>query len=336
MDAHFASDLRKFLTEHSSPYCLVDFGNLQVWPDVNVLTIITHFCKEQLLRPAEVFIVSEEKSTAEKFLKECIAKPDENKQYVPIDFFGPASWNLRSVEYKELWDKIKYPCIPLGDISENTQGIKTGNNEIFTVTTEDMEKYQLDKDWLLPIVHPTNIQRYGLLDPGEYVIYTDGSRGITTSVNIKNYLQTHKNTLEKRAECNKGMYPWWRLQRPRDSRLLFSSERLLVPLYSTHNRFCATDVPYVGMTDLYIVVPTDYQLFWLPAYRTLGPDEVSRPRPLRRPSSSPSWAPSWAPASCHPRWSRRASCPCSGSPGGAAPRYNISTTHRGLSAAPLR
>ncbi|NVM27114.1 MAG: hypothetical protein HWN70_14525, partial [Desulfobacterales bacterium] len=54
-----------------------------------------------------------------------------------------------------------------------------------------------------------------------------------------------------------GLYPWWRLQRPRDRDMMLHGERILVPLYATENRFFFSKDPIVGMTDVYIIVTTD-------------------------------------------------------------------------------
>ena len=74
---------------------------------------------------------------------------------------------------------------------------------------------------------------------------------------IKSYLSQFKTELSKRAECNKGQYPWWRLQRPRDRNKMLHGERILVPLYSTKNRFYHSKEAVVGMTDIYIISTTN-------------------------------------------------------------------------------
>lgn len=128
---------------------------------------------------------------------------------------------------------------------------------MFTVSEEVVVGRHLERNWLLPLAQAENVQRHELLLANEYVIYTDGSRDIKGAPNVMSYLLPYRHDLQQRAECRDGLYPWWRLQRPRDPNLIRSDSRILVPLYATHNRFLATSEPYVGMTDIYILVPVD-------------------------------------------------------------------------------
>jgi hypothetical protein len=258
MEAHFSNTLRRFLVQNAHPTILVDFGNLQVWPRVNVLTVIAIFTKRQQSVETLVYLgESDGKESAEAFLGKCARDPRCRRYRVRSEVFGEAAWHLRALRASSLWNKIDAHSTPVRCICENTQGIKTGNNEAFTVTEQVVAEKRLERDWLLPLVQAENVQRYELLPTNEYIIYTDGSRDISGAPNIMSYLLPFKPELQQRAECRDGLYPWWRLQRPRDSSLIRSDQRILVPLYATHNRFFATVEPYVGMTDIYILVPLD-------------------------------------------------------------------------------
>jgi len=258
MEAHFSAGLRRYILQNARPTILVDFENLQVWPDVNVLTVIAVFTKGQPSKEPIVFLseAAQDKS-AEFFLKRCASYKEYHEYQVSPEIFGEAAWHLRALRGSNLWNKINMQSIPLKNVCENTQGIKTGNNTAFTVSEQIVEKKHLEKDWLLPLAQAENVQRYEILLANEYVIYTDGLRDINDAPNIMSYLKPYKQELQRRAECKDGLYPWWRLQRSRDSNIIRSSKRILVPLYATHNRFCATLEQYVGMTDVYILVPTD-------------------------------------------------------------------------------
>jgi hypothetical protein len=236
----------------------VDFGNLQVWPEVSVLTVITVFTKGQPSGMTLVYLAetSGEKS-AEAFLKKCVAAPNYCQYQVPSDVFGEDAWHLRASRGSSVWNKIDMRSVPVASVCDNTQGIKTGNNVAFTVSEQTVVEKHLERDLLLPLAQAEHVQRHELLPAGEYVIYTDGSKDINDVPNIMSHLLPHKQELLQRAECKDGLYPWWRLQRPRDPNLIRSDRRILVPLYATHNRFFATSEPYVGMTDIYILVPID-------------------------------------------------------------------------------
>ncbi len=258
LEAHFANSLRQFLAQNAHPVILVDFGNLQVWTEVNVLTIIAIFTKGHPSNNTLVYAAetSNEKS-ADVFLKNCIKIPSYCRYEVPSEVFSAGAWHLRALGGSAVWKKVVMQSVTVGTICDNTQGIKTGNNAAFTVNEQTVTEKHLERNWLLPLAQAEYVQRYELLPTNEYVIYSDGSKDIKDAPNIMSHLLPYKPELGQRAECKDGLYPWWRLQRPRDPNLIRSDKRILVPLYATHNRFFATPEPYVGMTDIYILVPTD-------------------------------------------------------------------------------
>jgi len=264
MEAHFGSSLRGFLTEHASPALLVDFGNLQVWPEANVLTVIAVFSRGEQGRSMHVYVGHDgDDKSAQAFLERCASNDPYCHYEVEPGTFGESAWHPRALRSGNLWDKVKKLSTPLGELCETTQGVKTGNNAVFTVSTEAVVGRGLESDWLLPLAQAQSIQRYEVLDEKEYVIYTDGSRDIQEAPNIASYLLPHEHLLRQRAECREGLYPWWRLQRPRDPELIRSSTRILVPLYATHNRFFPTAAQLVGMTDVYIMVPRNNQYSYM-------------------------------------------------------------------------
>lgn len=257
LEAQLSALLRKHLTESVRPSLIVDFGNLQVWPDVNVLTIVCAFRKSTLATQTEVYVADEQRfSTASEFLAEAVRSRDSMPHLIGSGRFGEDPWYLRAMEGAELWDRVRRQSVRLDQLTTNTQGIKTGNNAVFTVSPEVVERCGLEQHALLPAVSAQELHRYRIRADG-FVIYTDGSFTIDETPAIKSYLHRFKAQLSRRAECSRGLYPWWRLQRPRDRQLMTSGDRILVPLYATRNRFFYTETPVVGMTDVYLIFRRD-------------------------------------------------------------------------------
>jgi type I restriction-modification system DNA methylase subunit len=255
LEAHLSSELRSFLTTYVQPLRIIDFGNLQVWPDVNVLTVICIFKKPSVVA-TEVHVADEDRfSTALEFFNREILNLERKPVSVDPDLFGSSPWYLRAIESAAVWEKMRGQSVALDKITNNTQGIKTGNNEVFTVSLSTVQELGLEREMLIPFAQAQNVRRYKI-HADEFVIYTDGSFDIDEVPAIKSYLSQFKEQLSKRAECNRGLYPWWRLQRPRDRDMLLEGERLLVPLYATENRFVFSKEVIVGMTDVYIIVTT--------------------------------------------------------------------------------
>jgi len=257
IEAYLSSALRNFLTTSVRPTRIIDFGNLQVWPEVNVLTVVCIFKKSPTVEATEVYVADERCfSTAVEFFGKGIMNASHGPLVVNAKTFGSEPWRLRAIEGAPIWGNVRSQAVTLGQISQNTQGIKTGNNSVFTVTLEVARKHDLEGKALIPVTQAQNLQRYSI-QADEFVIYVDGSFDIDETPAIKSYLSRFRAQLSKRAECNRGLYPWWRLQRPRDRKLVLHGPRILVPLYATENRFFFSKDPVVGMTDVYIVVVTD-------------------------------------------------------------------------------
>jgi hypothetical protein len=257
LEAQLSALLRSHLTQSVKPSLIVDFGNLQVWPDVNVLTIVCAFRRSAVAAQTEVYVADEERfSTASEFLAEAVSSPDSAAHLIDSGRFGEDPWYLRAMEGAELWDKVRGQSVRLDQLTMNTQGIKTGNNAVFMVSPEMVERYGLEQHALLPAVSAQEVHRYRMRADG-FVIYTDGSFNIDETPAIKSYLRRFKAQLSGRAECSRGLYPWWRLQRPRDRQLMTSGGRILVPLYATRNRFFYSERPVVGMTDVYLIFARD-------------------------------------------------------------------------------
>lgn len=268
IEAQLSAGLRNFLSQNSTLNLMIDFGNLQVWPDVNILTVVALFERGKRTAETHVFVAPDSANlTAEQFMAQTRDSGSEYHHKASSDLFTVEPWRFRALGQHGIWEKVRKVSFLLDKITANTQGIKTGNNEAFTVASETVEAERLERAWLLPLAEAEDIQRYEIRETGAWVIYTDGAHDIDDAPKIRQHLLPYRSALSERAECNKGQYEWWRLQRARDRDLIHSPKRLLVPLYATHNRFFATERPLVGMTDVYIIVPTDnhYSIWFLSA-----------------------------------------------------------------------
>jgi len=256
VEAYLTSKLRGFLTSHVQPIRIIDFGNLQVWPSVNVLTVICIFRKSSVAT-TEVYLADESRfPTALEFFNQEVASPEGRCLTVDAKLFSEGPWYLRAIESAPVWEKVRRRAIALEEITKNTQGIKTGNNKVFTVTSTTLQELGLERQALVPLAQAQDVRRYEI-SADQFVIYTDGSFDIEETPAIRAYLSQFRDALSGRAECNRGLYPWWRLQRPRDRDMVLYGGRILVPLYATENRFSFSEEVVVGMTDVYIIVTTD-------------------------------------------------------------------------------
>jgi len=82
-----------------------------------------------------------------------------------------------------------------------------------------------------------DIERFIHKERYEYLIYIDNNTNIQNFPNILKYLTVHKQKLLQRNEVKRGLYNWYRLERPRKKEIFDSPEKLIVPYRAEKNRF---------------------------------------------------------------------------------------------------
>ena len=256
LESHKSDKLRRFLSEQAPPRQIVDFGNLQVWPKINVLTVIPIFRKTSNQSPDIDVLTPSNYSSTEDFLERI--RVDDAKSAITADseYIDGNPWNFRALEAKVVWDRIEQLSTNLGDIADISQGIKTGNDDAFIVTEEEASKKNIDEDVLVCLARSQDIRRYRV-SSDRYLIYADENFNAETFPNAFSHLENHKERLSKRAETKDGKYPWWRLQRPRDRNIVLAEQKLLVPHFARENRFSYNHQQITGKTDTFLIVPSN-------------------------------------------------------------------------------
>ena len=146
-------------------------------------------------------------------------------------------WLFASNNNFKIIDKLNTDCILLGDIGDIEKGSTSGKNEVFTITEERANAYNIEKDLLRKNVKNGDIQRYFISNRGTYLIYTDNKTNFETYPNAFKYLNEFKEILSARNEVAQNLYPWWRMERPRKKEFYDSFEKIIVPYRADTNRF---------------------------------------------------------------------------------------------------
>lgn len=259
-ESYHADNLRKFIALNCDVEKLVDFRNFQPFgAEIGILCCILFIRKAKVNSTAEIlrfedFFVGDN-SEATKALNSSVEfnKSTPNsfcKFTLPQSCFDKSSWHISPQEVESLIDHISNGAEVLGDMMLQTQGVKTGLNHAFIVPTDYASQFDLEQELLLGLVKGKDIFPFNLASIQSLLIYTHDGIDIENYPNIYRHLSKYRDQLEKRAECRDGDYPWWRLQRPRNSEIVLSS-KILTPIYATFNRFgLSVDIPYaVGVTD---------------------------------------------------------------------------------------
>ncbi|MEA3428175.1 MAG: DNA methyltransferase, partial [Thermodesulfobacteriota bacterium] len=233
---NYAKLLRNYLKNYVEQ--IINFKNYLVFKDANVHTNIICACKTQ--KEKEIFYFEKkdgnEINTIDLNCNFSLFKLERGKLQ--------NEWVLANEENLHLFEKVSYNCYPLGDISEIEKGSTSGKNKIFTVSYEVAKINNFEKEILRKNVKNGDIRRYRHIERGNYLIYTDNNTNITEYQNIYKYLQFHKKTLMSRNEIKRGLYEWYRLERPRKKYIFDAPEKLIVPYRASKNRFSYDNEQY--------------------------------------------------------------------------------------------
>ena len=232
----YADKLRLFLNKHLE--IIVNFEKTLVFNDANVHTTLV-FAKKNTQNQLMQFYTY----TDNKPLK--MVDLGYGYTFCEIERIHQSNkWLIANNQNQKIIDKIHIDSILLADICEIEKGSTSGKNSIFTVTYEFAEKAHLEHELLRKNVKNGDIDRYLFVERGNYLIYTDNNINLDDFPNVSSYLNQFKEELSSRNEAAKGIYSWYRLERPRNKTLFDSNEKLIVPYRATKNRFAYDNQQY--------------------------------------------------------------------------------------------
>ena len=116
-------------------------------------------------------------------------------------------------------------------------GIKTGKNTVFILSREEADHHGVEDEILKPIYRGSDVERFQMSEPEEYLIYTDGI-DLEDYPNALDYLREHKEALESRKDAtfrNKDK-EWYELNIPHSVEDM-EAEKLICPEMSQRNNY---------------------------------------------------------------------------------------------------
>jgi type I restriction-modification system DNA methylase subunit len=233
IEATYASSLRDFITKNSSVLKLVDFFNCSIFEYASIHNIITILSKQRQNSETEVAVFSE-------FSVNSLVAPNNFRTFKAV--LNTGDWLLAGATELNVFRKIGTNCTTLGNLATIEQGQKSGLNSVFCVGEELANGFE--KEPLRKMIKNSHIGKYYIDYKKLYLIYADDSFDISKCPIIRQYLLRHKDKLKARAEAKDGLYPWYRLQRPRDEKLFSVDEKIVVPYRAPCNRFAYDNQQY--------------------------------------------------------------------------------------------
>lgn len=155
-------------------------------------------------------------------------KTEFSSELVSITLQTPASVFGITKEQFYLIEKLKASSVTIDDIAEEmASGISTGGDKVFRVSNELVEEQNFEKEIVKPVLVGGDIDKYCLNYKNQSLIYTNRSIDIGNYINIKKYLFSHKDRLDRRSETRAGSLPWYSLGRQRYP-LLFEEDKIIL------------------------------------------------------------------------------------------------------------
>lgn len=225
----YAKKLRAYLKDHATK--IINFKDHRVFDAASIHTCISISSKESQSDEITFFETTSDKQLTSNDIE------SEFRSFVIKRSDLNDNWIIADQSASSIINKLNKAAILLGNISTIKKGATSGNREIFTILKSFAEKNKFEKELLKTSINSKDIKRYLLVDSGEYLIYVDNNTNIKKYPNIYKYLLTYQKVLSKRNEVINEVYPWYRLERPREKEVFDAYEKIVVPYRAESNMF---------------------------------------------------------------------------------------------------
>lgn len=162
------------------------------------------------------------------------------------------NWIVLNYEDKIFYEKIEKKCeYTLEDICTSFQGIITGCDKAFILSTEDERINHIDKKLLKSWIKNRNVNQYIIEESNQRLIYANDIEVIQDYPYIEEKcLKPYKDKLVNRRECVKNIRKWYELQWGRDASL-FERKKIMYPYKSSNNKFAIDENNNFSSADVY-------------------------------------------------------------------------------------
>lgn len=248
-------DLRKFLSNNTTIYKIVDFYGIRPFKGVGIDPILI-FLKNEKNVNAKVEIIKPEKKNEKKFYDSLFLNKSEGvykRFFIFQSSMNADGWTFIDEFEKNIIRKIKRACnITLNDICESHQGIITGCDRAFIVDKDAILKNKIELDIIKPWIKSSYVHKNNIVRDEKFIIYSNSIECEAQYPNSIKYISKYKEKLIKRRECEKGMRKWYELQWGRKAEV-FENKKIIFPYKSKDNRFALDEGSYFS-ADIYCLV----------------------------------------------------------------------------------
>ncbi|MEA2107297.1 MAG: TaqI-like C-terminal specificity domain-containing protein [Bacteroidota bacterium] len=193
---------------------LINFNEIELFEDANVHTIIVELGNE---KPKNNYV---EIASIKGGGKNKLNADSLNDYIINVEkrFFNNKQWIFYPNEILKIKDKIETTGSPFISIEEIfiNRGVTTGANYAFIINNDiKNELIEQDKnsiDLIKPILKGSDIKRYSIKDPSNWIVFTRRGTDIEKYPAIKEYLSKFKEKLTPGVGRKAGNYKWFEIQ----------------------------------------------------------------------------------------------------------------------------
>ena len=268
LESLWADRLRSYILRNAKIRLILDSGNMQFFKGANVLTSIIILEKDsnlesRLQNDIKLIKVKKWDKSHASLFQHIMAHQNESHYQddsisvfpVPQRLLNDGAWTFAPPTIEKLKEKIRRDSWLLGEICDIGQGMKTGLNKVFILTPEKVAKNNIEEKVLRKYVKTRDIKRYRINYRNIYLIYTVPELEPSAIPNTIKYLENFRTKLEERYQFKDGVCKWFGLSIPQNRRLFDGvEEKILVPNYSTSNKFAYDNRSFHTLTDTYVIV----------------------------------------------------------------------------------
>lgn len=244
--------LRNYLLNNCDIKKIIDLKSINVFKSLGITPIISILEKKTSNNIVAIYKITNNMNTENiKSLKILLNSNNCEKISINQDDLKD-NWVILNSKDRKLYNKIENKSnYILEDICVSFQGIITGCDKAFILSTEDERINHIDKKLLKSWIKNKNINQYMIEESNKKLIYSNDIKEINNYPYIeRKCLNPYKNKLEKRRECIKNIRKWYELQWGRD-KSLFERKKIMYPYKSSYNKFAIDQNNSFSSADVY-------------------------------------------------------------------------------------
>ncbi|MCB2289024.1 N-6 DNA methylase [Clostridium sp. CS001] len=257
LESPSGEDLRIVLKETCTIDKIIDFYGIRPFKNVGIdpaIMFLRNYKNEhneiEIIKPLSIKDKNKKGFYNSIFLKD---GNEFNKFFVNKNLLDNKGWILRDEKERNIISKIKERSFTqLSSICNSYQGIITGCDKAFVVSSDIIERENIEQNIIRPWIKSSYIEQNEVLRKDSYIIYSNLINNPQEYPSAIAYIEQNKEKLLKRRECEKGIRQWYELQWGRNQDI-FEGEKIIFPFKASSNRFAFDKGSYFS-ADVYALI----------------------------------------------------------------------------------